>query len=141
MYHTTMFGQVYIFTLFWWRHYDVTEHFDGANDVLNRKIVEKWEDMESLRKFYGAIFEKLESLPYWSLLWVTENTRPVSKMEYTHEPEKKIQNLHSIQEKRFFKFHFIQFKTKDFFYLYSPILIQNRDFTNLVLVRPTYFFP
>ena len=65
--------------------------------------------MESLRKFYGAVFEKPESLPYWSLFWVTENTRPVSKMEYTHAPEKKVQNLfffrisfHSIQEKKDF---------------------------------------
>jgi len=66
--------------------------------------------MESLRKFYGAVFEKLESLPYWSLFWVIENTRPVSKMEYTHAPEKKVQNLFSLE------FHFIKFKKKDFSY-------------------------
>ena len=96
---------------FWWLDYDVTEHFDEVGDVVNRNIVEIWEDMESLRKFYGAVFEKPESLPYWSLFWVTENTRPVSKMEYTHAPEKKVQNLfffrisfHSIQEKKDFSY-------------------------------------
>ena len=66
--------------------------------------------MESLRKFYGAVFEKPESLPYWSLFSVTENTRPVSKMEYTHAPEKKVQNLFSLE------FHFIQFKKRKIFH-------------------------
>ena len=78
---------------FWWRNYDVTEHFDEVGDVVNRKIVEIWEDMESLRKFYGAVFEKPESLPYWSLFWVTENTRPVSKMEYTHAPRTNVYEI------------------------------------------------
>ena len=77
--------------------------------------------MESLRKFYGAVFEKPESLPYWSLFWVTENTRPVSKMEYTHAPEKK-------GSKSFFlRISFIQFKKKRFYIFHS--VQEKKDFS------------
>ena len=92
---------------FWWRHNDVTEHFDGVGDVIIRKIVEKYWDRESLKKLYGAVFfvpkiYRITVRPLKFSLW---------RKSYAHMRLKK-------RFKIFFslEFHFIQFKKRKIFH-------------------------
>ena len=108
MYHTTMLGRYFILTLFWWRHNDVTERFDRVDDVIIRKIVEKYWDRESIKKFYGAVFfvlkiNRITVRPLKFSLW---------RKSYAHMRLKK-------RFKIFFslEFHFIQFKKRKIFHI------------------------
>ena len=85
-------------------HYDVIECLKGVSDVINRKIVKKWSNMESLKKFYGAVFTAHKKTRFAAR---QKKTAPWQKW-YTHMRLKKRFKIfffrisfHSIQEKRF----------------------------------------
>ena len=121
-----MFGKLRFLTSYLTPHYDVTNATSRIDDVIKRNIFDNSFTMVNFKHkqgeiFYGAVFDKLESLPYRTLFWVTENTRPVSKMEYTHAPEKK-------GSKSFFlRISFIQFKKKRFYIFHS--VQEKKDFS------------